>query len=307
MHTLLGANGIIATETAKALNGHTQRIRLVSRNPRKVNPTDETFSADLTDFPQTLAAVKGSEVVYLVPGIPYSTKTWQEQWPVVMKNTIKACKDSGAKLVFFDNVYIYGKVEGWMTEETPFNPNSKKGEVRAKIARMLMDEMKAGSIEALIARSADFYGPNTVTSFFNAMVFDNLSKGKKAQWMVNDKVKHSFTYTPDAGKGTALLGTTPSAFNQVWHLPGDKNVLTGQELVALTAKAFGVDVGHSVLAKWMIAMAGLFNPLIKEAHEMLYQSEFEYLFDTSKFEKAFGNHATTYAQGIAATAATYKK
>ena len=31
-----------------------------------------------------------------------------------------------AKLIFFDNVYMYGKVNGIMTEETAFNPCSKK-------------------------------------------------------------------------------------------------------------------------------------------------------------------------------------
>ena len=51
-----------------------------------------------------------------------------------MSNSIEACKRAGAKLIFFDNVYMYGKAGGPMTEETPFNPCSKKGEIRAKIA-----------------------------------------------------------------------------------------------------------------------------------------------------------------------------
>lgn len=307
MQTILGANGIISAELAKALTRFTTKIRLVSRNPRKVNDTDEVFSADLTNQEQIMAAVAGSEVVYLTAGLQYNIKIWQEQWPLIMRNVIEACKKHNAKLVFFDNVYMYGKVNGWMTEETPVNPCSKKGEVRAAIAKMLMDEVNQGNITALIARSADFYGPNTPLSFVSVMIFDNLAKGKKAQWMLNDTVKHSLTYTPDAGKATALLGNTASAYNQVWHLPTDKHALNGKEIIALAAKEFGVPAKHMTLPKWLLQIVALFTPIVKESMEMLYQSETDYLFDSSKFDAAFEFHATTYAEGIAETAKSLRR
>ena len=301
MQTILGANGIISTELAKALTQYTTKIRLVSRNPRKVNDSDEVFSADLTNPEQTLAAVAGSEIVYLTAGLQYDIKIWREQWPVIMRNVIDACKQHNAKLVFFDNVYLYGRVIGWMTEKSPVNPCSKKGEVRAAIAEMLMDEVHKGNLKALIARSADFYGPNTPMSFVSMMIFDNLVKGKKAQWMINDSVKHSLTYTPDAGKATALLGNTETAYNQVWHLPTDTQVLNGREIIALAAKEFGVPAKHTTLPKWLMQVVALFNPIVKESMEMLYQSETDYLFDSSKFDTAFKFHTTTYAEGIAET------
>jgi nucleoside-diphosphate-sugar epimerase len=116
-------------------------------------------------------------------------------------------------------------------------------------------------------------------------------------WMVNDKVKHSFTYTPDAGKATALLGNTPEAFNQVWHLPSDRNALTGKEFIEEVAKSYNVPPKYTVLKKWLIRLGGIFNSLIKENIEMLYQMEYEYLFDSSKFEKKFFK-PTPYREGI---------
>ena len=169
-----------------------------------------------------------NEVVFLTAGLQYDSKVWQEQWPKLMQNVITACKENGSRLVFFDNVYMYGKVVGPMTEETPFNPCSRKGEVRAEIASMILHEIKKEELTALIARAADFYGPSTANSFLNMMVFENLKKGKSAQLMISKNLKHSFTYTPDAGKATALLGNTLQAFNQTWHLPTDANALTGQ-------------------------------------------------------------------------------
>src|SRR5205814_3179054 len=127
------------------------------------------------NYDQVLQAVKGSDIVYLLIGLDYKIEVWQEQWPKIMHNTIKACKEVNAKLIFFDNVYMYGKVDGVMTEETPFRPVSEKGEVRASIATMLLKEMRAGNIQALIARAADFYGPGAgAKSVVGVLAFDRL-------------------------------------------------------------------------------------------------------------------------------------
>jgi len=298
MQTILGSGGIIANHIAKSLPAYTSNVRLVSRNPKTVTGKEELISADLTSADQVMKAVKGSEVVYLTAGLQYSIKAWQEQWPLLMQNVINACKENKSKLVFFDNVYMYGKVVGPMTEETPFNPCSRKGEVRAKIATMILDEVKKEELTALIARAADFYGPETQNSFLNMMVFENLKKGKSAQLMISKNLKHSFTYTPDAGKATALLGNTPSAFNQTWHLPTDMNVLTTEQIVEIAAKALNTKPKITVLPRLMIQMAGLFNPIIKESIEMLYQYDSEYIFNSDKFDEAFTFNKVLYAEGI---------
>lgn len=306
MQTILGSNGTIGTFLAKELPKYTDKIRLVSRNPQKVNPEDELISLDLLEAEKVSQAVKGSDVVYLTVGIVYKFKEWNRQWEVIIRNVIHACKKHNAKMVFFDNVYPYGKVDGWMTEETPINPCSKKGRIRARLDEMIMYDVERGSLQAIIARAADFYGPDTPLSFINMMVIDNYLKGKKAQWMLDDSKKHSLTYTPDAAKATALLGNAESAYNQVWHLPTDKNALTGKEFMELAAAACGVAPKYTVLKKWMIQMAGMFNHNIKETVEMLYQLDSDYLFDSSKFDKAFDFNTTTYKEGIDKTVAFYK-
>lgn len=305
MQTILGANGIIGTHIARALTQYTPKVRLVSRNPRLVNSTDQLFQADLTDARQTMEAVKGSKVAYLTAGLTYDTQVWKRDWPVVMENVINACKEHQTQLVFFDNVYAYGSCSNWMTEENAFNPCSAKGEVRAKIASRLLDEMKKGNIEALIARSADFYGPNTPLSFVSMMVFENYAKGKSAQWMLNDKTLHSFTYTPDAGLACALLGNSPEAFGQTWHLPTHSEVLNGKEFMELVATAMAVAPNYQVLRKWMLQMVGLFMPVVKESIEMLYQMEKDYLFSSKKFEEKFNFEPTSYKRGVVDTVASY--
>jgi nucleoside-diphosphate-sugar epimerase len=216
-----------------------------------------------------------------------------------MKATINACIKHNARLVFFDNVYMYDiNAIPHMTEESPYNPPSKKGMVRKQIAQMIMDEVKAGKLIALIARSADFYGPDNEKSFVNEMVYKNFLKGSRANWFINADKKHSFTYTPDAAKATAILGNTEDAFNTIWHLPTDKNTLTGREFVSLFAREMNVANKLSVMPLWLIKIIGLFSPILKEMPEMMYQYDRDYFFDSSKFEKRFNFKTTTYSEGV---------
>jgi len=122
MHTILGANGVIGRGLSRLLAADGHPIRQVGRSPRAENSSDETFTADLLDPRATADAVAGSEVAYLVAGLKYDAGVWADQWPRVMRNAIDACARHGTRLVFFDNVYAYGRVDGVMTEESPFNP-----------------------------------------------------------------------------------------------------------------------------------------------------------------------------------------
>ncbi len=299
MHTILGAGGAIGVELASELakNGH--RIRLVSRNPKPDASADQVVATNLADLEQTINAVAGSRVVYLLVGLKYDLKIWRELWPRIMSNTIEACKRANAKLVFFDNVYAYGKVVGPMTEQTPFNPCSRKGEIRAQIATTLSSEIAKGNLTALCARSADFYGPRVRSSVANLLVLDKFAMAAKASWLVNDTVRHSWTFTPDAGRSLALLAESDSAWNQTWHVPTAPNPPTGSEFIAIAAKAFGVEPKYRVLSRPMLKLAGFFDSDIRESYEMLYQYDSEYLFDSTKFATAFRFTSTAYGDGIA--------
>lgn len=307
MHTILGANGTIGKLLAKELMSYTDKIRLVSRNPIRINETDELLPADLTQPGAVERAVRGSEVVYLVVGFEYKAKVWEEKWPVLMRETIDACIKHGAKLVFFDNVYMYDKNQiSHMTEETVINPPSRKGDVRKRISEMLMTASREGLIKALIARSADFYGPDTQNNFITQMVLKNLKDGKKAMWFVRSDIKHSFTYTPDAAKATALLGNTPDAYGQVWHLPTERRTITGQEIITMIASEMVTEPRISLLPKFMLLPLGLFIPIMKEMREMIYQYDRDYFFDSSKFTRRFGITATPYEEGIKATCQAFR-
>ncbi|MFZ1528271.1 MAG: NAD-dependent epimerase/dehydratase family protein [Ferruginibacter sp.] len=299
MQTIFGAGGAIGIPLAGALKKYTNHIRLVARNPTQVNGDDELYPADLTKAAEVDKAVEGSEIVYLAAGLEYRLTVWKKNWPLVMQNVIDACIKQQAKLVFLDNVYMYaaGAIPH-MTEDAAQDPPSKKGVVRKQIADMIFDAVKNRALQAIIARSADFYGPANKASMLNIAVTDNFKKGKKAFWMANADKVHSFTYTPEAARAMALLGNTADVYNQVWHLPTSHERLTGKDFIDLVAKQMGIEPRFYILKTWMIRLIGLFNPVVGELAEMQYQNNQDYFFDSTKFEKQFRWEPVKYTEGI---------
>jgi nucleoside-diphosphate-sugar epimerase len=301
MQTILGSGGSVGVDLAKELKKYTKDIRLVSRNPEKVNDTDQVFKADLTQKQQVFDAIEGSDIVYVTIGFPYNTKVWREVWPEFIKNVIEGCKKNNAKLVFFDNVYMIDKGHiGNITEDAPVNPPSKKGEVRAEVFRLIRDAWQKGEIKALVARSADFYGPGSGNSVVQETILKNYLDGKKAIWLGPLKYKHSMTYTPDAARATAILGNTEPAYNQVWNMPTADDPPTGKGWAEAFAKELGVKPRIQSAPKFLVKVMGLFNPIMRELPEMMYQNDRDYIFNSSKFEKAFNFTPTPYEEGIKA-------
>jgi len=301
MHIILGAGGAIGTPLAAELLTRQQKVRAVSRSG-KAQAGIEAVRADLNQPDDVLRAVEPGSTVYLLAGLKYDRRVWQEQWPRIMRNVVRACSEKGARLIFFDNVYLYGRVDGPMTEETPVRPTSGKGEIRAGIIEFLQNQMAAGRVTAAIARSADFYGPHAdKTSPASIMVFQRLAAGKSAQVLVDPDTKHSYTYTLDCAKALCLLADADDAFGQAWHLPTARPPLTGREFIALAAEALGVAPRVSVLPAWMMRTLGLVVPMMRELAEMLYQHDSDYVVDSSKFERRFAFTPTPYADGIRAS------
>jgi nucleoside-diphosphate-sugar epimerase len=299
MQTILGAGGATGIVLAKELRNYTDHIRLVSRKPTRVNIDDELFPADLLNAWEVEAAVTGSMVVYLTAGLEYNAKIWKRDWPVLMHNVINACLKAKARLVFLDNVYMYAANEiPFMTERSLVDPPSEKGKVRATVQNMLLLAVKEKGLQTLIARSADFYGPDVKNSPLNISVVDEFRKGKKAFWQINTSKVHSFTYVPDIGKSLALLGNSPNVYGEVWHLPTSSEKWTGKDFIDTIAAEMNLEPRYYIFSRLMMQVLGLFVPILKELNEMAYQYDSDYVFDSSKFEKRFSYKPVSYAEGI---------
>ncbi|MGA7904281.1 MAG: hypothetical protein WCA06_16735 [Terrimicrobiaceae bacterium] len=159
-------------------------------------------------------------------------------------------KPTKRKLVFFDNVYIYGRVDGLMTEETPYNPCSRKGELRAQIAARLMEEGRKS--HGNDRTGGHFYGPAALRTY------QPPRDRPRCRWkagMVAQQPKQYFTFTLGAGKALVRLALDDRAYQQVWHPP---TCSTGRELIDICAQATGRTSRHITLTRPMIKLIGLF-------------------------------------------------
>ena len=301
MQTVLGSNGPIGEELTRELHRRfAQDIRLVSRNPAKIHGTDQLVGADLTDPAATNRAVEGSEIAYLTVGLPMDSELWERQFPVMMRNVIDACAKHGTKLVFFDNTYMYPGTTAPQTESTDFEPNGRKGRVRAQIAAMLLDAMDAGTVDAVICRAPEFYGPGKTKSLTNSLVFDRIKAGKRPLVPVSAKTVRSLIWTPDASRAMALIGNTPDAYGQTWHLPVDQHRLTYAELIQVAGQVAGRRIRYTVLPLAAFSIGGRFVGQLREVQELLPRYRGDNIFDASKFAARFPEfNVTSYHQGIA--------
>ncbi|MFD0765625.1 NAD-dependent epimerase/dehydratase family protein [Mucilaginibacter lutimaris] len=307
MHTILGAGGPVANALTNELVKNNEPVRLVSRRPVDIQGNNITWrKADLLNYEQVREATRGSSIIYLCAGLVYDADIWREQWPVIIKNVINVTKENNARLIFFDNVYMYGLVNGPMKEDTPYNPVSEKGKVRAAIANTIMNEVKAGTLNATIARAPDFYGTTSTNAFLDMMVLSKYAKKQTAQWMGDPDRLHNFIYIPDAGRAMYLLGQHPESANQIWHLPTSP-AMTGHQFLELAARIYGVEPKFMRIRKVMLWIIGLFNKVIAGAVEMYYQNANDYIFNSDKFEKAFKFKPTSYEDGIKEVSQTIYK
>lgn len=300
LHVILGANGNIGIAISEALFSKGIPVRQVSRNPKKVNESDELMQADLLNAQQVHQAVKGAEIVYLCAGITYSAKIWERDWPIIMKNTLEACIAQQCSLVFFDNMYALDPEKvGHLTEKTPMNPQSRKGKVRKQILEMLWLAVEQKQLWAMVVRAADFYGPQAKNSFLNELVIERVKAGKNPQWTYSGDKKHSFTYIPDAGKATAFLSLQESAWNQTWNLPTDSSYPSAQEITQMLNEKLGKNTKLMVMPGLLVWLLGWFIPPLREVRELKYQTAMDYCLDSSKLEKEFGIKPTPFAEGLA--------
>ena len=299
MDALLGSGGSIGGPLTEALHKMGRHVRLVRRSAAAEADTEGIthLAADLTKPADTLRAMADCEVVYIILGLPYSHRVWRRLWPRVMSNVIAAAQTQGSKLVFLDNVYMYGRTTDGMTESTPNQPCSKKGLARTEVATMFMEAVQAGRITGLIARAPDFYGPAVANSVIGPFVVDRIVTGRRADWLGDPNLPHSFGYTPDIARALAVLGNDDAAYGRVWHTPTDPRDITGIEIMQRCAAAAGTRADYRAISSRMMRMLGLFSPQLREVVEMMYQTEQPYRFDSSDFSKAYFA-ATPYDQGL---------
>jgi len=307
LHLVLGGSGAIGQTVINELQEKGLSVKAVERSKKVKNI--ETIQADLLNFEETRKAILGVTHVYLCVGLPYNSKVWIKQWPILVKNVIDACSEVKAKLIFFDNVYMYGKppLSNPFNEEEKQNPQSTKGKVRKIIADMILEAHKSNKIEAVIGRSADFYGPNAINSSLYINFLQKILENKNPGWLGRANQEHTYAFTKDNGRALVELALDDSTYGEVWHLPAGEKIKIEQVLDIIN-KELNSDYKISFMSRFMLNILSFFIPILKEVKEMLYQFDNTYNMSWDKFNKKFPDFkVTSYEKGIVEMIQSFKK
>jgi len=303
LHVVLGARGGVGQAVARQLTAQGKRVRAVSRGKADAPAGVEVVAADLLQRDQAVAACTGAAVVYHCAGVPYPR--WAAALPAMMENTIAGASAAGATLVYADNCYMYAPTSRPMTEDLPYAPVTRKGMLRKVLAETLLAAHAEGRVRAAIGRATDFYGPGVVTSTMGERFFTALLAGKRVEWLGALDQPHAMTVVDDFARVLITLGGRDEALGQVWHTPAAEP-LTGRQYIAMAAESAGVAARPMALSATLVRVLGLFNPMLRELGEMLYEFDAPYLVDGSRYQHAFGGTPTPHSEAMRQTLAWYR-
>jgi len=305
IHVVFGASGPLGGAVVRELAAQGKRVRAVNRSGNATVPEGvEVVSGDATNPESTRRVCQGAAVVYHCMGAPYAD--WPTLFPPLMDGLIEGAAAAGAKLIFGDNLYLYGPVDGPLTEDLPHHATGPKGRTRAEVATTLLEAHQSGKVRAAIGRASDFYGPGVLLSTLGERVFRPVLAGKPASILGNLDAPHTYTFIDDFARALLTLGERDEALGRAWHVPNTETLTTRQFLEQVFEEA-GRPPKIRAAPGWMESVLGLFNPLIRELKETRYQRDQPFVVDHSAFDRAFGSRPTPLRDAIRQTLDWYRQ
>ena len=304
LHVIFGS-GQVGLILAARLAETGVAVRTVSRHrPAALADGVDWRAVDVTDPRATIDAAKGAAVVYQCLNAPYTQ--WHDLFPPLQHNVLAAAERADAVLVTLENLYGYGPTGGKpMTEDLPLAATTSKGRTRAAMTAELLASAEAGRVRIAIGRASDFFGAGVTESGLGSRVFGNAVAGRRADFIGNPDLPHTYSYMPDIAAGLATLGTDNRALGQVWHLPGPETATT-RAVLEFVADQVGHPVDIRTVPKLALRALGLVNPMMRELAEMSYQFEQAFVLDTSKYTSTFGAGGTPLVTAVTDTVAWYR-
>lgn len=303
VHVVLGTGPLGRAVAQESLRrGHP--VRLVSRSGSAL-PGIGAVRADVTDQSAARVACAGAAVVYQCASPPYHR--WAQDFPPIQAGAIAGAAAAGAVLVAAENLYMYGPCATELTEDTPMHPNSRKGEVRARLARALLEAHRSGTVRATAGRAPDFFGPGVRQSELGDRFFPPLLRGKAAQTVGDPNQPHTFCYVRDFAAALVTLGEDERSLGQAWHVPSAPPVSI-QQAADRVARIAGLPRARvTTVPTLLLRVVGLVRPEVAEVPEMVYQFDRPFLVSHARYANTFEAALTPLDEALGQTVAWYQK
>jgi nucleoside-diphosphate-sugar epimerase len=299
--------GPVGRATAARLVAEGREVIVAQRRAPPELPKGATFApADALDRDAVIKAVGGAGQFVVAIGFPYSGVLWRDVWPKALGNFVAACKATGARMVFVDDLYMYGPQTAPLVETMPLSEYGWKPAARSTATRVWIAAATAGEARVAALRAPDFYGPGVGLSFLGDTSIGKLAARKAAVFAGSPDVLHDYAYVPDIARATTTLLDAPdSPFGQAWHMPCAPTRTT-RDILQIAADTLGVKLRISAMPAWMLGPSAMFSPFLRELKEMRFQWDRPYQVDASRFKDAFWSDLTPFEAGVPETALAFR-
>ena len=306
-HVILGTGqlGLAIMDTLVATG---LPVKLINRSGRvkETLPASAVLeTADMNNPDEVARVTAGAKIVFFCVQPAYHQ--WPEKFPPLAASVVEGVSRSGARLVFGDNLYMYGPTDGRPIHEAlPYAAETRKGRARAQVANLLLEAHRAGNIEVTIGRASDFYGPRVTDSMAGEMLFEAALQGKTVNMTGKLDLPHTLTYIRDFANALVNLSVQDAAYGRTWHVPSAETV-TQNQFIKLVEAEISQPIKVRTAGKFILRLVGLFNPAAGEVVEMMYEFEEPFVVDHTQYAAAFGAKVTSHEQAIRETVAWYKR
>jgi nucleoside-diphosphate-sugar epimerase len=271
---VLGATGGIGGEVAKLLLTRGWNVRALHRNPDALPAGRKTSglhwlrgdAMSATDVAKAAAGV--SVIVHAVN--PPGYRNWGKLVLPMLDNTIAAAQANGARIVLPGTVYNFGPdVLPDLHEDSPQNPITAKGKIRAEMERRLRAAASAGC-KVLIVRAGDFFGPAAANNWFSQGF---VTPGQSTITCPGAPgIGHQWAYLPDVAETMTRLLERSSELESfaAFHMEGHWDADGTQMIDAIRRNAGDPAIKVARLPWTLMRLLSPFVPLFRELAEVRY-------------------------------------
>ena len=271
---VLGATGGVGGEMVRRLQAGGWQVKALHRTgARAARPGDGItwLHGDAMSSDDVVAAAKGVQLIVHAVNPP-GYRNWGQLVLPMIDSTIAAAKASGARILLPGTVYNFGPdAQPMLSEESPQNPVTRKGRIRAEMEARLKAAAQEG-VRTLVVRAGDFFGPKAGNNWFAQGV---VKMGHEVSGITNPGrpgLGHQWAYLPDVAETMfrlVELGDKLPPF-ATYHMEGHWDA-DGTQMVSAVSRVTGKpQLKVSGFPWWLVSVAWPFVTLFREMREMRY-------------------------------------
>ena len=270
---VLGATGGIGGTLARRLVRSGWQVRALNRNAAKARQTEpayEWIQGDAMSADDVARAAVGADLIVHAVN-PAGYRNWGELVLPMIDNTIAAACASGATVVLPGTIYNFGPdAFPVLTEDSPQNPVTSKGRIRAEMERRLKEATTRGA-RVIIVRAGDFFGPGAANNWFSQGMVQSGKPAKSVIYPGRRGIGHQWAYLPDVAETMARLVERRHDLPEfaVYHMDGIWDA-DGRTLIDAIGRVVGSAPTVWSFPWWSMPLLAPFVPLFKELREMRY-------------------------------------